>query len=94
MVSIGYLEVELYIPQSHSLKEKRMIIKSIKEKLKHKFNVAVCEAGELDKWQTGIIAIVTVSTSSRKADETLEKVVGFIEKIHPGIIKTYHKETL
>ncbi|WP_022846744.1 MULTISPECIES: DUF503 domain-containing protein [unclassified Desulfurobacterium] len=94
MVSIGYLEVELYIPHSHSLKEKRMVVKRIKERVKNKFNVAICEAEAHDKWQTAVIAIVSVSTSSKKVDETLEKVVGFIEKLYPGMIKSYHKELI
>ncbi|SNR61435.1 DUF503 domain-containing protein [Desulfurobacterium atlanticum] len=93
-VSIGYLEIKLYIPYSHSLKEKRMVVKRLKERLKNKFNVAVSEIAEHDMWQTGVLGIVTIATDSRKADETLEKVVGFIERISPGIIESYHKELL
>ncbi|WP_456395817.1 DUF503 domain-containing protein [Desulfurobacterium sp.] len=94
MVSIGYLEVELYIPHSHSLKEKRMVIKRIKERVKNKFNVAICEAEAHDKWQIAVIAIVSLSTSAGKVDETLEKVVKFIERLYPGMIKSYHKELI
>ncbi|WP_457570050.1 DUF503 domain-containing protein [Desulfurobacterium sp.] len=94
MVSIGYIEIKLYIPHSHSLKEKRMVIKRIKERIRNKFNVSVAEIDAHDKWQTSVIAVVTVSTSSGKADETLEKVVGFIEKLFPGIVESYHKEIM
>jgi len=93
-VSIGYLEVKLYIPHSHSLKEKRMVLKRLKERLKNKFNIAVSEISEHDRWQTGVIGVVTIAIDTRKADETLEKVVAFIEKIYPGIVKGYHKEIL
>ncbi len=91
---IGYLEMEIQIPHAHSLKEKRAVIKRIIERLKGKFNVSVSEIGEQDKWQRSRIAIVTVGTSPKVVDATLEKSVKFVEEIFPGFITGYRKELL
>jgi uncharacterized protein YlxP (DUF503 family) len=91
---IGYLELELYIPQAHSLKEKRAYVKRLVERLKKKFNVSVSEVGFLDSWQRSLIAVVTVSGDSRVVDSTLEKVVSFTQELLPGSLVSYHKELL
>jgi uncharacterized protein YlxP (DUF503 family) len=69
----------LLIPESGSLKEKRFIIKSIKERLKNKFNISVAEVGHLDKWQKTALGIATVANEKRFIDETLSKVHRFID---------------
>ncbi len=91
---IGYLEVELHIPHSRSLKEKRSVVKKVVERLRGKFNVSVSEIGSLDSWQTSVIGIVVVSNSSKVVDSTLEKVVSFIDNLFPGIVSSYRKEFL
>lgn len=91
---IGYLEIELQIPHAHSLKEKRSVVKRVVERLKGKFNVSVSEVGEQDKWQRSRIAVVTVGTSSKVVDATLEKSVEFVEELFPGSVVGYQKEIL
>ena len=91
---IGYLEMEIQIPYAHSLKEKRAVVKRIVERLKGKFNVSVSEIGEQDKWQRSRIAVVTVGTSSKVVDATLEKSVEFVEELFPGFLVGYQKELL
>lgn len=89
---IGYLELEIHIPHAHSLKEKRAVVKRILERLKGKFNVSVSEIGEQDRWQKSLIAIVTVGTSTKVVDATLEKSVEFVEELFPGFVIGYRKE--
>jgi len=91
---IGYAEIEISIPYAHSLKEKRGVVKRIVERVKGKFNVSVSEIGEQDKWQRSVIAVVTVGTSKRVVDATLEKVVEFVEELYPGLLTGYSKEFL
>ena len=76
---VGISQFELFIPESGSLKEKRFIIKSIKERLKNKFNISVAEVGHMDKWQKTAIGIAVVANEKRFIDETLSKVYRFIE---------------
>ena len=89
---IGYLELEIHIPHAHSLKEKRAVVKRILERLKSKFNVSVSEIDEQDRWQKSLIAVVTVGTSTKVVDATLEKSVEFVEGLFPGFVVGYRKE--
>ena len=91
---IGFLEVHLRIPEAHSLKEKRKVVKRVVERLKNKFNVSVSEIGDQDKWQSSIIGVVTVGSSRKIVDATLEKVILFIEELYPGKLVNYYKEIL
>ncbi|WP_163328443.1 DUF503 domain-containing protein [Desulfurobacterium thermolithotrophum] len=90
--AIGFLEVHLRIPEAHSLKEKRGVVKRIIERLKNKFNVSVSEIGEQDKWQSSVIGVVTIASSKQVVDATLEKVVVYIEDLYPGKVINYYKE--
>jgi uncharacterized protein len=82
---IGHLSVELHIPGATSLKEKRMVLRSLKDRLK-KFNVAVAEVEYNDLWQRAGLSIVTVSNEEKHADRELAAVVNEIERLEPGLI--------
>ena len=60
MPTIGVLTLELHLPDSHSLKDKRSVVKGLKDRLRHRFNVSVAEIGGHDTWQRSVIAAVTV----------------------------------
>ncbi len=72
-------EIKLHIPMAHSLKDKRRIIKSIMEKSKNKFNIAIAEVGENDLWQSSVIAFVSVSNDKKHLDSLVKRVINFIE---------------
>ncbi len=74
MPSVGVLTLELHVSESHSLKDKRHVVKSLKDRLRHKFNVAVAEIDGQDLWQRGVVAAVTVSADQRYAEELLQSV--------------------
>ena len=78
-VAVGVLTVELRIPQSRSLKKKRMIIRSLKDRLSNKFNVSIAEVDNLDKWSSAVLAIAHVSNSRPFTDSTLSKILNFID---------------
>ncbi len=82
---VGLLSVELHIPGARSLKEKRMVLKGMKDRLK-KFNVAVAEVEHQDLWQRAALGIVTISTSQAHADRELAAVADEIERVEPGLI--------
>jgi hypothetical protein len=77
---IGTCAVDLYIPSSHSLKEKRQILKSLKTRLRNRYNISLMEdsAGEL--WQRSKLIIVTVADDGRFVNQVLSKVVLCIEQ--------------
>jgi uncharacterized protein YlxP (DUF503 family) len=74
MASIGVLTLELRLENSHSLKDKRHVVQSLKDRLRHKFNVAVAEIDYQDLWQRAAIAAVTVSSDRTHAGQVLQSV--------------------
>jgi uncharacterized protein YlxP (DUF503 family) len=74
MPSIGVLTLELSLPDAHSLKDKRQVVKSLKDRLRVRFNVAVAEIGYQEVWQRSLISAVTVSSDHTNADQVLQSV--------------------
>lgn len=74
MPSVGCLILELRIEHAHSLKDKRQVVKSLKDRLRQKFNVAVSEIEDQEAWQSAVIAAVTVSPSRPYAEQLLRLV--------------------
>jgi uncharacterized protein YlxP (DUF503 family) len=74
----GCLEVHLKIEASMSLKDKRMVIKSLKDKLKARFNVSVAETAEHDKWQVGVLGMAFVSESEGGARKEAQNALDFL----------------
>ncbi|MFB3779638.1 MAG: DUF503 domain-containing protein [Bryobacteraceae bacterium] len=74
MATIGVLTLEVRLENSHSLKEKRHVVQGLKERLRHKFNVAVAEIDYQDLWQRALVAAVTVSNDHGQAALVLQSV--------------------
>jgi uncharacterized protein YlxP (DUF503 family) len=74
VAAVGLLTFELRLEHSHSLKDKRQVVKSLKDRLRSRFNVAVAEIGEQEMWQRAVVAAVTVSGDQKAAEETLQRV--------------------
>jgi uncharacterized protein YlxP (DUF503 family) len=74
MAVIGVLTLELRLENSHSLKEKRHVVQSLKERLRNRFNVAVAEIDYQDLWQRAALAAVTVSSDQVHAEKVLRSV--------------------
>jgi hypothetical protein len=74
MPSVGILTLELRLDDSHSLKDKRHTVKSLKDRLRSKFNVAVSEIDYQDLWQRSLISAVTVSGDHGHAEQVLQLV--------------------
>jgi len=74
MAVVGVLTLELRIEQAHSLKEKRHVVKSLKDRLRHKFNVSVAEIDDQDLHNSAVIAAAVVSSSRDFAEKILRAV--------------------
>lgn len=77
---VGTARIELHIPGVNSLKGKRQIIKSIKERVRNRFNVSIAEVGEQDLWQRATLGLACVANDKREANRILSKVIHFIEQ--------------
>lgn len=73
------MKITLRASWLHSLKEKRMIVKSIIQKLKNKFNISVSEIGEQDIHKNIAIGIAGICANSSQADSMMENIISFIE---------------
>ena len=71
---VGALRIELYMPQCQNLKEKRQVIRSIIDRTRNRFNVAVAEVDKQDLWQVSSLGIACVSNSEYAVREMLDKI--------------------
>jgi len=72
--------VELHLPDAASLKDKRHVLKGLKEKVRAKFEVAVAEVDHQDVWQRATLAVAYVSADARHANTVVSKALDFIEE--------------
>ena len=87
---IGSCKVYLNVPFSHSLKEKRMVVKSIIQKVKNKFNVSIAEVEDQDIHQSIIIGFVEVTTTTAHANSMVQSVINFIDEVSEAdLMDTY-----
>jgi uncharacterized protein YlxP (DUF503 family) len=84
--SIGVLTLELSLPDAHSLKDKRQTVKSLKDRLRGRFNVAVAEIGYQDLWQRSLISAVTVSSDHGQAELVLQSVERDAASVLGGVL--------
>jgi uncharacterized protein YlxP (DUF503 family) len=76
---LGTLQVELLIPGSFSLKDKRFVLQGLKTKIRSTFNVSVAEVDFHDKWQRTCVAFACVSADRRYLDSVFSKVLNAID---------------
>ena len=90
---VALLSLELHVAASRSLKDKRMVLRSVKDRLR-KHNVAVAELEHQDLWQRAGLGIVTIAATESLAERELEAVVDDIERNDPGIVSRHEIEFL
>ncbi|MCX8116373.1 MAG: DUF503 domain-containing protein [Desulfobacterota bacterium] len=81
---IGICQVDLRIPENHSLKGKRHVLRKIIDRVRHRFNVSISEVGDHDLWQRAQIGICTVGNDRRHINSSLDKVIDYIERMSLG----------
>jgi len=75
---VGTLKIRLLLRESHSLKDKRRVLRSLKDTLSNKFNIAVAETDEQDVWQSAEIGVATVGTDTPFVQSVLSNVVNYV----------------
>ncbi|MDH4217264.1 MAG: DUF503 domain-containing protein [Candidatus Aminicenantes bacterium] len=87
---IGLLTLEIYLPYSHSLKEKRKTLNMIRDRLKRKYNIAFAELDYQNKWQRSKVGLVTLNTQKGMIEKAFQKIIEQVEENIEGEI--LHKE--
>jgi uncharacterized protein YlxP (DUF503 family) len=84
-MTVALLSLELYLPMSRSLKDKRVVLRRLKDRM-GAMNVAVAEVAHQDLWQRAGLGVVTVASSDDGAQQTLSAVLQEIERLEPGLV--------
>ena len=87
-MKVGVSQITLHLPGCHSLKDKRQVLQSIMARTRQKYEIAIAEVDEQDRWQIAKLGVSCVSNSSQHIDEVLERVQHFIEETRPDVIVT------
>lgn len=78
---VGVCTVELFIPDGQSLKSKRQVVKSLKDRLRDKFNVSVAEVDGQDLWQKAVLGIAFVANETAYVNQVLDQVLNQIRSV-------------
>ena len=92
-MTVALLSVECYLPMAQSLKDKRMVLRRIKDRLKA-MNVAVAEVAHQDLWQRAGLGVVTVATDDEGAGAMLTAALDEIDRLEPGLVTAHQVEYL
>ncbi len=91
---VGLLEIDLSLPESHSLKEKRQILRSLLDGLRNRFNISAAEVERQDAWQRAVIGIAVVSNDTKFCVQVLNKVMDTVRANPRVVVVDYSIETL
>jgi uncharacterized protein len=83
---VGSLRIVLQLPESHSLKDKRQIVRSLLARARNEFSVASAEVGDSERWQIAELGFSCVSSSRAHVEDVLTKVERFIIDMRPDLI--------
>jgi uncharacterized protein YlxP (DUF503 family) len=89
---IGVLQVELSLPATHSLKDKRRLVRSLLDRLHNDFHVAAAEVDAQDDHRRAHLAVTCVSTDSRHANQILSRIMEVVERESEMIVVRYEME--
>ncbi len=79
---VGVLKLTLYLPENHSLKGKRGVLKKIKARVRNTFNVSIAECEAHDLWQRAVLGVCKVGSDEAYVDGALRSVSRFVEDLH------------
>tara|TARA_B100000959_G_C14772953_1_gene538267 strand:- start:134 stop:418 length:285 start_codon:yes stop_codon:yes gene_type:complete len=93
-MQIGTLLLKLAIHEARSLKDKRRVVKSLKERLRRKFNVSIAEIEAQDVRQSAVLGVAIVGNERRYLDQVLSQIVNAVRTFRPGLLIDYEIDFL
>ena len=79
---VGLLRVDMHVPRAQSLKDKRSVLRSLKDQLRARFNIAVAEVDPTEKWQRATVGISTVGEDRARVQGVLTQVTAWLRMGH------------
>jgi uncharacterized protein YlxP (DUF503 family) len=77
-MTVGLARLTLFLPDAHSLKEKRMVLRRVKDRAQQKFNLSIAEVGDNDLWQRAVLGIAVVGNGRRFVESALDEIIRFV----------------
>jgi uncharacterized protein len=93
-MTVGVLQLELSVPDAFSLKDKRRVVKSLKDRIAHGHNVSIAEVGALDEHRRAVLGVAMVSNDSRYVEGALSKLVDFVRAVPQVSLQDYQIDLL
>jgi hypothetical protein len=93
-VNVGILQFSLHLEGCNSLKEKRSVVQSIKERARRRFNLAIAEVDDHDFWRTATLGAVTVGVDARSVEGTMRSFLAFLEDSRQASLADHQLEVL
>lgn len=91
---LGTCRIDLFLPAAGSLKGKRAVVKSLKERIRNRMNVSIAEVDHQDLWQRATLGVAVVSNEQKHADRVLASVVKLVRSEPRAEIIDYQMEFL
>ncbi len=89
---VGVCTIELHLPDSGSLKTKRQSLRSLKDRIRNKFNVSIAEVDDNDLWQKARLAVAAVSNDKTHLNQTMDHVLNMVQAVPEVDLLDYHIE--
>lgn len=83
---VGVARLVLSIPGAHSLKDRRQVVKSLKDRVRAKLPVSIAEIGELERWQVATLGVAVVSNDSGRCSEVLSAAVRMARRARDAVL--------
>ncbi|MBX9660541.1 MAG: DUF503 domain-containing protein [Nitrospiraceae bacterium] len=91
---VGVCTVELWIPESQSLKDKRQVLHSLKDRLRGKFNLSIAEVDGQDLWQKAVLGMACVANDGSHVEQVVEQALNVIKSMPTIEVVRVHRELL
>ncbi len=91
---IGFLEARISIPGAQSLKDKRMVLRSLKDRALNKMNVSVAEVDNQDLWQSAVLAFVTVAAEKIVVEQRLSEISEYLRSDPRYVLLDYQTQLM
>ena len=90
---VGIVRIELHLPASRSLKDKRSVVRSLKERIRQRVQAAVAEVDHQDLWQRAALGVAVVSGDRQQVDEMLQSVRRLVEGTYEAELLDWQEQT-
>ena len=89
---VGIVRIELHLPGATSLKDKRQVVRSLKERIHQRFHAAVAEVDHQDLWQRAALGVAVVSGDAGHVGEVLQSVRNLVEGTHAAQLLDWQEQ--